>query len=166
MTNTIQNFNDYIDVIKKARYDVEKHYREADTYSLINCFLTINCIVDWIINDKTSNIPAKIVNEANNIAKAPKNSFVFDETKILNNDIIQQTYFVRKVCNRTKHNNSNKSKFSAIKIKSGAKFPLHFPQKLSHVSLEINGQEIYLAPIAENLVNFWENLLKQNGINI
>ena len=171
MTNNIQNFNNYVDVIKKAKYDFDKHYKEGDTYSLINCFLTINCIVEWITNDKTSNIPVAIVAEAENfkrsIANGNTNSdSTIDGDKIKNNDIKEQINFVRIVCNHAKHNNSDKLQFFEIKIGEGAYFPLRFPQNLQHVYVELNGQEIPLIDVAENIINFWENLLKQNGINI
>jgi hypothetical protein len=53
-TRKFQKFKSYEDLLKKARWDYQRYYREGEVYSSIDCLLTINLIPRWIIMEEKS----------------------------------------------------------------------------------------------------------------
>jgi hypothetical protein len=54
----IPTLEDYRDWLKKAEYDLDQFRKTSTVYDLVNCFLDLNALPEWIV--KGTGAPQKI----------------------------------------------------------------------------------------------------------
>ncbi len=77
----LPEINNYINLVEKLDYDLKRYAQNNHIYELMDCFLTINAVPEWILKSlEASDSLKNIANEKIQIMKG--NDFVFDETKL------------------------------------------------------------------------------------
>lgn len=149
--NTLQNYDDWLN---KAKHEFSLYSQTRGVYELANCFLTLNCLPEWI--SKSGHAPQELKNIAENkirIMKGDKNQFLLDPEKL--DQIDHQLRLIRVFCNHTKHGDK---KQAIVEITMSATFPLQFPITFDH--LRVDSKNIHIDPIIESVIDFWEKSIK------
>ncbi|MBE5320636.1 hypothetical protein IM793_15820 [Pedobacter sp. MR2016-19] len=153
----LPQINNFIDLFKKLDYDMKRYKQNNHIYELIDCFMTINALPEWIIkSSEASDNLKKAAKEKIKIMKG-ENNFVFDETKL--EDINHKLILVRLLCNHSKHK-TNSTQIPTIKSQMGTTLPFTFPGKFDYI-IAIGKVNIDAEYILNDLKNFWESELEK-----
>src|SRR5690606_30328495 len=91
----------YKDLFQKLEYDLVRFSKTNHIYELIDFFMTLNAIPEWIINSsKVDMVSKEIIQIKLQIMKGQ--NFDFNE-EFLSESIDQKLRLVRLVCNHAKH---------------------------------------------------------------
>lgn len=156
----LPEINNYLDLIKKLDYDIERFDKTNHIYELLDCFLTLNAIPEWIKKDIGT--PKHLMDEAEKMQSLIKGGeFIFNENEL--DKIEHKLKLVSLISNHAKHNNnSKKSTIPIIKTISGNSFPASLPVKFSH-AIVVGENEIDAEYIIKEASNFWKDLIKNRN---
>ena len=155
----IPKLNDYKDLVLKFDYNMKKLRESNHIYDLLDCFLTLNSIPEWIIKSNTaSESLKKIAQEKYDIMRGQKQGFILDENLLINN-IDHQMRFIRLLCNHTKHI-TNKEEIPIIQSIPGTTFPMMLPARFC-IIVTIGKMQVDGELIAFQASEFWKNEIEK-----
>ncbi len=121
---------------------------------MLDCFLDLNAIPDWIENDDTYGKEIKRITNEKIIIMRGFNFFI-DENK-LDYDIDHQLRLIRLVSNHAKHRKKTDI-IPIIKYYDGAALPMPLDAPLFHVGFGANG--VNAVSLVIRVSDFWKKLL-------
>lgn len=148
----LPEINNYLELVKKLDYDLERYRKTNHIYELMDCLMTLNSLPEWIVESSEASPSLKVMASAK--IKIMKGlGFTLDEEK-LDTEIDHQLRFIRLICNHSKHK-TDSNLIPIIKSKFGGTLPIILPGKFCNI-VAIGDKEID----AENLINsatdFWK----------
>jgi hypothetical protein len=147
----LPEINSYLELVKKLDYDLERYSRTNHIYELLDCFMTLNSLPEWIKGSPEASQPLKGIAEAKlKIMKGQ--DFTLDVDK-LDTDIDHQLRFIRLICNHSKHK-TDSSQIPIIKSMGGSAFPATLPVKFDIVA--IGDKEVDAEDLINRVANFWK----------
>ena len=156
MLPVLDNFHD---LLKKLDYDIERLAKTNNIYELLDCFLTLNAIPEWIVNSSTENKPLKeIASQKLKIMKG--HQFDFDEN-LLFQDLDQKLRLIRLVCNHAKHK-TDSIHIPKINRELGCGIPMMIPAKFGFV-ISIGKQRVDAEYLVFEVARFWKLLIENNN---
>ena len=149
----------YLDLMNKLEYDLEKYSKNNNIYEFFNCLMTLNAIPEWIRNsDNSSSKLKEFANEKLSNIIANKN-FKLDYN-LLESEIDHKLRFIRLTCNHLKHRNNNKE-IPLIKSQYGGMLPATFPIKLYNI-IAIGEKSFDAEFILLDVAKFWKRIISEN----
>lgn len=148
----------YKDLFQKLEYDLVRFSKTNHIYELLDCFMTLNAIPEWIINSSEVDMVSKeIIQIKLQIMKGQ--NFDFNE-EFLSESIDQKLRLVRLVCNHAKHK-TDSPLIPKIERIYDATFPLILPAKFGYI-ISIGKHRVDAETLIKELKNFWKDLLGLN----
>lgn len=154
----LPELENYLDLFKKLEVDVARYQKDNHIYTLLDCFLTLNAMPEWIEGSSIADQALKDLAKEKIAIMKGANGFVLDESK-LQTDIDHQLRLIRLLCNQTKHS-SPKAELPVFKSKWGATLPFTLPARLGFI-VAIGTNEYDAEPILINVMNFWKQNIGQ-----
>lgn len=155
----VVTLNSTLDLLSKAKSDLERFKSDRGIYSMAGCFLTLNAIPEWASKDEeVADERLSLLNDE--VMKCEKYDPV--EGEFLDS-IEQKLRFVRSFANHLKHSGSKQS-IVTIGMTSG-QFPISFPITFDKIKVTYtNGkiEPIDAQDLLESVVHFFEERLNTN----
>ncbi|NMH26477.1 hypothetical protein [Flavobacterium silvaticum] len=152
MLPELDNFHD---LLKKLDYDIERLSKTSHIYELLDCFLTLNALPEWIVNSSIEDTAlTDIARQKINVMKGIK--FNFDEN-LLHEDFDQKLRLIRLVCNHAKHK-TDSVHIPKIGREIDCSFPMMFPAKFGFV-ISIGKQKVDAEYLIFEVTKFWKSCI-------
>lgn len=148
----IQELSKYNHWLEKAKYEVELYKQTSGVYELVNIFLSLNALPEWIAkSDEAPGSLRDLADKKIEIMQKDDKYFKFDNSKL--DELDHKLRLIRMFCNHTKHA-KHKEGSAFPKISTSASFPISFPVKFDH--LDVGDISVEALPLLESVIGYWE----------
>jgi len=151
----IPHLENYKDLFEKILYDYELFIKNRNPkYDLMNCFMGLNSIPEWLMNDPNVTSDIKHIGKQKNEVMKDRTKIPFDVNQI-RTSLDHQLKFIRLYCNHTKHKTDW---IPEIQMYEGG-FPYTFPIKF-YAFIAIGKDNYDVEHLVLNVINFWKTTLQ------